>query len=329
MEMDLFFEFHKRKSIASELEVGSRSLHPFWQNLRTKLGSFVKTTNTKITELSVVGDVLGTLVTANPDTGADGCFMSSNMAAKLSLYPAPGTESFFRVANGRKVSSPGVVEVPWKFIGESETHPIICRILPGCSHDIILGSKFLDETETMTTFREYRVKKRFVSVPGSLRVLLLGEGKQRLMGRFNGNPVAALPDTGSDVMVISREYARKLGLPVDKSPQCIVEVEFGDGLTALTDGMVRQVAWSVGGTTIISDFFVLDGLCVDVVLSKDYVFDQDVFVEFSDHITEDHITEDEITPRLLELCGIRLLRTFGAVLNQLAEESIEDGERIY
>lgn len=122
-------------------------------------------------------------------------------------------------------------------------------------------------------------------------------------------------------MVVSRKYARELGLQVDKSPEGIVEVGFANGFTAFTDGVVRQGAWSVGETTIRSDFFVLDGLCVDVILSKEYVFDQDVFRKFSDHITE-----DEVTPRLLELCGIRLLPTAGATLNQPAEEGIEDGE---
>ena len=275
----------------------------------------------QVSRFTVHGEVLGTSVSALPDTGADGCFISQALARRLRLSPRAGTERRVGVANGSDLHSPGSVEVPWTFFGETGTYHVTCWIIPTCGPDVdmILGQKFLQATST--TLRGPRVKKSFSSIPRSVSVRLLGEGKQRLWGRLNGDLVPALPDTGSDIMLLSKAYARKLGLYIDNSPDGVVEVEFPNGAREFTDGIVRNVLWSVGETSLRCDFYVLDNLCVDVILSKDYLFDHDVFAE-----CKDHFTDDEATDHLLDLYGIRLLRTFGAALEQLADESIDDSK---
>ncbi|KAI1124717.1 T-complex protein 11-domain-containing protein [Nemania abortiva] len=275
----------------------------------------------RVSEWSIFRKVMGNLITALPDSGADACFISPEAAQLLGLLPRSGSERPVKLANSKVVISPGSVEVTWSFLDEKKTFDMTCWILPGCSHQIILGSGFLKKTKCLTVLR-HRIRRKYVSVPKSVCVRLLGEGKQRLMGFPNDNLVAALPDTGSDAMIISREYARRLGLKIDSGPGDIVEIEFADGTTAFTDGIVRDVSWSSGGHSIQCDFLVLNNISVDVILAKDYLFDMDVFSNCREYLTEDNDIQH------LDIYGIRLVRTFGdrfgAALGRLESDSFED-----
>ncbi|KAJ2987249.1 hypothetical protein NUW58_g4613 [Xylaria curta] len=162
----------------------------------------------QVSKWSIPGKAMGKAITALPDSGADACYISSETAMSLGLRPEPGTKRPVKLANGRMIVSPGAVNVPWSFLREKQTFHLTCWILPGCSHPIILGSKFLEETKCLTTLR-HRIRRRYVPISKSVCVNLIGEGKQRLNGFLNDDLVAALPDTGSDVMVISLDYARR------------------------------------------------------------------------------------------------------------------------
>lgn len=281
-----------------------------------------QTLSARVSQWTIFGNVMGKPIAALPDSGADACFISPETARLLGLHPQPETERRVRLANGREAVSPGSVIVPWNFRNEEATLNMTCWILPGCTHQIILGSEFLEETKCLTTLR-HRIQRKYISVSKSVSVNLLGEGKQRLWGYLNDNFVAALPDTGSDIMIMSRDYARRLGLEIESGPGDIVEVEFADGATALTDGIVRDVVWASGGHSIQCDFLVLDNLSVDVILAKDYLFEMDVFSDCKEYLTEDNDIQH------LDIYGIRLVRVFsdrfGPKLDQLEDNSIEDG----
>lgn len=266
----------------------------------------------------VEGDVNGTPVEALPDSGADMCFISPKLASHIGLSPASWTQRKIQLANKNCVQSPGMVEVAWRFAKEKKPHILNCWILPGCVHDIVLGSHFLNATKTLTTFKN-RIKSKLVDLPRRLRLRLLGEEKQRLWGYLDGHLTAALPDTGSDAMLISSTYARKIGLPIDQDFGELLEVEFADGTTAWTSGVIRDVPWEVGGTTVRCDFHVLDDLCVDVVLSKNYLFDLDVFSESSEYFFNVNSDDD-----LFQLFNIRLIGRYGDTLNILEEEYLQD-----
>jgi hypothetical protein len=118
-------------------------------------------------------------VEALPDTGADMCLISQNLASELSLRPILGTKKKISLANRRSVKSPGMVKVPWTFAGESDTNTLNCWILPHCVHDIILGRDFLNATQTLTTFK-WRITSEVVHRPGSLRLQLVGGQVQQM-----------------------------------------------------------------------------------------------------------------------------------------------------
>lgn len=265
----------------------------------------------------VEGDVNGLPVEACPDTGAAMCCISSKLASGLGLGPAPGTQKMISLPN-KRVQSPGMVEVPWRFAGEQKVHTLKCWIFPECVHNIILGSHFLRETQTTTKFKG-RIKSKKTNLSRLLQLRFLGEEKQRLWGYLDGHPTAALPDTGSDVMLISSAYARKIGLTVDSDSENWLELELADGTTAWTSGVVRDVSWNVGWKTVRCDFHVLDNLCVDVILSKNYLFALNTFSENSDSFFD--IDSEE---NLFQLCNIRLIGQYGDTLNVLETEYLED-----
>ncbi|KAI0543700.1 hypothetical protein F4679DRAFT_90375 [Xylaria curta] len=264
------------------------------------------------------GDINGIPVQALPDSGADMCFISPNLASRLSLCPTTGEQKRIFLANKKSIQSPGMVKVPWRFNGEQKAHILDCWILPGCVHDLVLGNYFLRVTQTLTTFR-HRIKSKLVELPRRLRLRLLGEENQRLWGTLDGHHTAALADTGSDVMLVSSTYAQKIGLTVDRDFENWLEIEFADGTTAWTSGVVRNVPWNVGGKTVRCDFHVLDDLCVDVILSKNYLFELNVFSEHQGCFFDTDFEEE-----LSQLCNIRLIGRYGDTLNVLEENYLED-----
>ncbi|KAM0523814.1 hypothetical protein ACHAPE_001066 [Trichoderma viride] len=72
----------------------------------------------------VAGSVYGTVVEALPDTGADTCFISPDLASRFGLRPIPGTQKRVTLANKKAVKSPGMIKLPWKFTKERNTHTI-------------------------------------------------------------------------------------------------------------------------------------------------------------------------------------------------------------
>jgi hypothetical protein len=80
----------------------------------------------------------------------------------------------------------------------------------------------------------------------------------------------------------------------------LLELEYADGSIAKTSGVARRMSWTLGSTTIQCDFYVLDGLSVDVVLRSDYLFEMDVFSEYENNFLDVDNEED-----LVRFFGIR------------------------
>ncbi|KAF4838675.1 hypothetical protein CGCTS75_v000191 [Colletotrichum tropicale] len=202
-----------------------------------------------------------------------------------------------------------MVEVLWKFANDQKRHRLKCWVLPGCTKDFVLGSKFLHMTKTLTAF-SHRIKKVFTSF--KLRLRLMNEEKQRLSGIFNNRVTSAIADTGSDLMLVSLDYALKYGLSIETGKRHRSEVELADGTRTWTHGTVKNAMWTVGESTVECDFHVLNGLPADIILSKDYLFDLNIFSIYADLFNNLDSVED-----LTLLCGIRLV-----------EEEIQDLEKL-
>jgi len=90
------------------------------------------------------------------------------------------------------------------------------------------------------------------------------------------------------------EYARKIGLVVDFSPENLLELEYADGSSGWTSSVVRGVPWTMGHSKVLCDFHALDDLCVDLVLSSDYLFNMDVFTKHADGFFDIDSEEDVV-----------------------------------
>ena len=278
-------------------------------------------------DYSVQGVVGDTPVSGAVDTGAERSCVSTEFAAIYGLSPQDGTQHTVKLGNGKTVQSPGIVSVPWRFADEPQTHSLECAIIPGCVHDLILGAKFLRLTETLTTFYKKRVKQtlRFLrnahDLAGKLRLGLLGAEKRRMWGYLNQKLASALPDSGSDVMLISAGYARSRGLHIDRARRHHLELQLGDGSYTTTCGLVKGLQWSFGdsGEAVTSDFYILEDLPVDIVLSNEFLFELDVFSRFGEYLVQLDSDFD-----IAELYPIKLIGIYSDELLELENQYIND-----
>jgi hypothetical protein len=141
--------------------------------------------------------------------------------------------------------------------------------------------------------------------------------QDRIQCSVNGAHTSALPDTGSDLMFVSGEFARRNGWKVFRGKRYRRQVQRIDGSFIRTDGMVldaelqfdmpstadtREINyhWFVehaeglaslvgndmdgslfpGKMTFISDLHVIEGLPCDIILSNEFIFNNQIFSRF-------------------------------------------------
>ncbi|KAK1475123.1 hypothetical protein CCUS01_16944 [Colletotrichum cuscutae] len=117
--------------------------------------------------------------------------------------------------------------------------------------------------------------------------------------------LSALPDTGSDVMVMSKAYAISRGFNIDRNLQKFLDLELADGSEAFTCGLVRGVDWTFAASrqSVKCDFYVLEDLCTNVVLTNDFLFGVDVFSTESEFLSKLPYSEDYSELLLISLKG--------------------------
>lgn len=124
--------------------------------------------------------------------------------------------------------------------------------------------------------------------------LFLQDGAQlRMKGYCGGVSVDAIPDTGSDLDLLSPTMAaklRSLGHTVLDGKGHHKLVELPGGRVVQTTGIVRSVDVQFGshreGKCFLRDFDILPGLPSDVVLSEDLLSESDAFRRYSDCLVE-------------------------------------------
>ena len=229
----------------------------------------------------VPGNLNGAQVTAFPDTGAEKNVISLDFAVRNKIDIRRDSQFKFQLPTGKVSRSVGTAYLPWRFADEPKVFNILFSVLPKCTHDVIIGGKFLKFTQTLTKFA-HRVKTKLLPFPSRLGVKLLGSQRQRVWGSLDGKYAVAIPDTGSDVMLVSTAYAKQRGFRIFGQNDCRSELEFADGSRAFTRGLVKDVDWSFddSNTSYQCDFHVLDNLSVDIVLSNDFLFNVNAFLEY-------------------------------------------------
>ncbi|KAF2803329.1 uncharacterized protein BDZ99DRAFT_355545, partial [Mytilinidion resinicola] len=232
-------------------------------------------------------EIEGTLnempISAFPDTGAQKNVISLSYCRRLGLSIDKGSDLKFQLPSGGIVECIGSIRSRWKFANESKSTSLSFQVIADCTHDVILGGSFLKWSKTLTQFC-HRIITRWRPMPQCRGVKLLGSQRQRVSGYLDGNFVEAIPDTGCDVMLMSRAYAEEHGYYVESGGDFRCELEFADGSRAYTEGMVTGLDWSYGDseTTSLCDFHILENLPADVVLSNDFLFEGQAFSKYEE-----------------------------------------------
>ncbi|EON69968.1 hypothetical protein W97_09233 [Coniosporium apollinis CBS 100218] len=220
-----------------------------------------------------------------PDTGSEENIISQDLAQSLGLAISDDLADgrFFELANGNKVQSVGCVQASCRFVSELSASPnLVCifYVFRNVATDLVMGRKFLDETETLTAHRE-RLVRLSRRVPGPLRVRAVC-ATQQVICKLAGKMVSAIADSGSELNLMSPEFACEQGYVVEEGEEVIM---FADGSLAYTSG-VAYVSLSVdlrdvhGAVT--TAFYLLRDLICDVLIGEDTLEDFEVFTTHQD-----------------------------------------------
>lgn len=245
---------------------------------------------TLVREPFILARLEGKTVSTFPDTGATANFLSIRCAQQHGFKRGSHIGEKIKVGNGALANVLGAITLPLSFRGEAKVHQVEFKVLANCVHDVVLGSPFLKLTQTLSRLKD-RIQQRVRKVFRHNRVCSLGS-HQYVDGRLNGFDVSAVPDTGADVSVMSASFAKRHEFHVDTSERNRIILEFADGSSATTMGVVKSTEWEYGSAAAGSgdrlDVYVLEGLAEDVILSYDFLSATDAFVKYeSDFWTND------------------------------------------
>ena len=226
-------------------------------------------------------------VMACPDTGSDNNIVSLKLAKDLGLHLENVDEpKEFMLANGKKVTPLRKSSLPYSFGPGNPTvsQYLVVYVLDTLVVPIVLGIPFLQETETFTKLKDLLVAQ-IVPAADDLRVNCVHAQapKRGIVCRLDSFVTCAKADTGSDLDLVSLQFAEKRGFVVH--PGC-ERLEFADGSRGQTFGSLL-VTFEVGELDSVRgfqpcarkrewEFHVLDNLPSDVVIGQSTLEDLEV-----------------------------------------------------
>jgi hypothetical protein len=216
-------------------------------------------------------------ISAFPDIGAPANFLALHYVRDLGLSINFAGRKSVKTSVGTIIKVIGTVKLPFSFEGETKRYRLEFNIIHKAVRDVILGSPFLNLTQTFTR-HIHRLKQKFreVHLP---RMCFLGS-HQYVSGRVNGTYVEAVPDTGADVPLMSKSFAKDHGLVVHTNPEHQVLLEFADGSTATTIGLVKDVEWRfwTSKEPYHLDVYVIEELQTNFILDNTFLYNTNAFV---------------------------------------------------
>jgi hypothetical protein len=235
----------------------------------------INTTRT-VTQPSLPATIDGKKVLAFPDIGAPANFIALRYVQSHDLPIDMATRKSLATTIGSAIGIVGTVTLPFTFAGETRSYQLKFNVIRNAVYDVIVGSPFLNRTRTFTRHvHRLRHELREIHLP---RVCYLGS-HQYVRGKVNGSYTDAVPDTGADVSVMSMSFAVGHGFVVDTSPKHHVLLEFADGSTATSIGMV-DIEWKFGSCDNPHHIgaYVLEGLQTDLILDNTFIHDTNAFI---------------------------------------------------
>lgn len=202
-------------------------------------------------------------VMAVPDTGADENIISLGLALDLGLDVELDEkyETKLMMINKRYSQCCGLARAVCGFGTTSHLGPsglsCVFRVSETTISPLIMSNSFLMATQTLTKYRH-----RLVSLASSILrlpcVRAFGRARERLCCSLNGEVIEAFPDSGSEVDLISYDYATYRGLTILSTTERIM----------LADGSIEKAAGVCSGQLTVGSG---SGSIIDLVhIDKDH-----------------------------------------------------------
>ena len=244
--------------------------------------------------LQLPGYINNHFVKALPDTGSSQNLIDARYLSIINpdFYTMPQShagEKSLVAPDGGQIASVGTVELTWKFKDEPEEYSIVFSIVENCSHRVIIGDGFLNETDTMEAEHsksrlETRPEPNESADSSSLPSNSKGtECRRRVVnGRVNGfEGCYASLDTGCEANLMSEECAHWLGLEVHELPDGHRTVRFADGRRVSLRGQVT-IRWSFADDadqTIELTCYILEKCIHPIIFGVHFVIKEKPFDE--------------------------------------------------
>lgn len=205
-------------------------------------------------------------------------------ALDLKMDTAPEHRKEFRVANGRSVWALGQIVIMCAF-AKDPTLELCCTfyVFQNLINKLIMGMAFLDETQTLVKY-QYRFQPRIIPSFRPIQLSSLNSPRRRLYCLVDSQPKLANADTGSEMDLMSLEYALKRGFSMTTVGLSSSTVQFADGSTSELVGKVSVliVLGTPEGFRLRTTFYVLDGLTSDILFGEDFLDNTTAFETYRD-----------------------------------------------
>jgi len=229
------------------------------------------------------------------DTGSDVNVISVELAKDLGyeFFDDCPLDTQFTLANSKIVCPVGQIDATIWFGRRPnlELAPTSCTfyVLPKTATPVLVGMPFLNPTEIMTKHRDKLMTLRRPHRQAS-SVCSIGKPKLHMACELNNVLTVAVPDSGSEVDLVSPQFALARGFEVHSR---IEKIELADGSIVTSEGYIRATLsipthfnedyLPVNKAAIKVDFLVLDDLSHDVIIGEHCLEELRVFSD-NDHI---------------------------------------------
>ena len=224
-------------------------------------------------------------VLACADSGSEENIISLDLAQALGycIDDSPSKNRQFVLANGSLVEAVGemVAECSFGIEAAPTAAPMsyIFYIFIKLASPIIMWLTFLKQTRTLTEHRH-----RLIRVPRPanqpLQVYSVGRPMDRLFCYLNMLYVPSLPESGSEINLMTWRFALENGFQVQEGKQVI---QFADGSVAVTTGVVRGELKAREDESLefrrISkvEFYLVDNLRHDLIVGEESLEELEIF----------------------------------------------------
>ncbi|KAF2822690.1 hypothetical protein CC86DRAFT_300401 [Ophiobolus disseminans] len=225
-------------------------------------------------------------ILACADSGSEENIISLDLAQALSyeIDASALQKRQFMLANGSIIEAVGAIVVECSFGLEENpaVAPMSCifYVFMKLASPLIMGFAFLEQTMTLSKHR-HRLIKTPRPAHRPLQVYSVGRPRNQLFCYLNTLYVPAIPDSGSEINLMTRRFAQKKGFSIEEGKEV---VEFADGSVAMTTGIVRgrlEVRKYEGSLklTRIPEvlFYLLENLRHDLIIGEDPLEELDIF----------------------------------------------------